>query len=65
MEGNTSGHFGHLLYEGQDNPSHYNREYNLEISPQQTKRTPLEAEVGNILLENASGFGNFTYILKR
>ena len=59
MEGNTSGHFGHLLYEGQDNPSHYNREYNLEISPQQTKRTPLEAEVGNILLENASGFGSF------
>ncbi len=59
MEGNTSGHFGHLLYEGQDPANHHNREYNLEISPQQTVRTPLEAEVGNILLEDAPSLNSY------
>jgi len=31
MEGNTSGHFGHLLYEGQDPANHHNREYGIQI----------------------------------
>ena len=59
MEGTFSGQEGHILYEGQDPTNHHNREYNLEISPQQTVKTPLEAEVGNILLENASGLNNY------
>ena len=59
MEGTFSGQEGHILYEGQDPANHHNREYNLEISPQQIIKTPLEAEHGNILLEDAPSLGSY------